>query len=290
MPERAQNRQTPCPLWVWAILVLGLILLYMLYAHATSEKALSIQRDIQNRAAQNLLDKGPTPEIAVLADGRDITLSGVVTSENERETAELIAKKTIGVRHINNQISLQQDTVASELEPEQIAVEKPLQAKLEALPNKFPALPIAQAKVEPIPKEFAPLEDDEAQVVEAAAEKAQEKFDQLDFSNITFEKNSTALTVTAQRTLDSAAKALVENPSVNIHVEGHTDSSGNPEGNLRISKKRAQAVVEYLANAGVEKTRIEASGFGDQFPIAPNETQAGRIKNRRIEIKVKNGE
>ncbi len=258
----------------------------MLYDHATSEKAALIQQDIQNRASKNLLEFSPHSEVTVLTDGRDITLTGIVANNNDRETAESIAKKISGVRQINNQILLLQESLI----PEPFIAKKPLQAKLEALPNEFPVLPIAQAKVEPIPEEFAPLEDDEPQLAEAAAEKAQEKFDQLDFSNITFEPSSAALTATAQETLDSTAKALVENPSVNIRVDGHTDSSGNPEGNLRISKKRAQAVVEYLVNAGVENTRIEANGFGDQFPIVPNETKAGRIKNRRIEIKVKNGE
>lgn len=75
-----------------------------------------------------------------------------------------------------------------------------------------------------------------------------------------------------------------------ISVDGHTDSSGNPEINLTISKQRAKSVFDYLVSAGVDATRIDANGFGDQFPIAPNETKAGRIKNRRIEIKVKNGE
>jgi len=60
--------------------------------------------------------------------------------------------------------------------------------------------------------------------------------------------------------------------------------------NLKLSNQRAKSVLNYLVNAGVESTRIEANGYGDQFPIAPNETKAGRIKNRRIEIKVKNGE
>lgn len=49
-------------------------------------------------------------------------------------------------------------------------------------------------------------------------------------------------------------------------------------------------MVNYLISAGVDSARIEANGFGDHFPIAPKETEAGRIQNRRIEIKVKNGE
>ena len=287
MPENTQNRQTPSPLWVWAILLLGLILLYLLYSQATSKKAHEIQQDIQTRTTQSLLNSTQISSVSVTADGRDVTLSGSVDSQDMRATAENIALRTVGVRRVNNLITIGQQEAT--IEPSEA---KPISAaKIEPIPNEFPALPESTAKVEPLPKDFAPLEEVEIQTDKIVAiEKTQEKFRQLDFSNITFEKSSSALTGIAQQTLNSAAKALIENPSVNISVEGHTDSSGNPELNLDISKQRAKSVFEYLVNAGVEATRIEANGFGDQFPIAPNETEAGRIKNRRIEIKVKNGE
>ena len=257
MPENTHNKQSPCSVWIWGLLILGLILLFLLYSRATSEKAQEIQQDIQTRTSQNLLGSEHASAVIATTDGRDVTLKGVVDNQQAMITAEKIARQTAGVRQVNNQISVS----------------------------------MQEASVEAMPEEFAPLEDEVIQTdQETAIEQAQEKFSQLDFSNITFEKNSTALTPIAQQTLDSAAQALLENPSVNISVEGHTDSSGNPELNLKISKQRAESVFNYLVDAGIEATRIEANGFGDQFPIAPNETEAGRIKNRRIEIKVKNGE
>jgi outer membrane protein OmpA-like peptidoglycan-associated protein len=283
MPENTQNRQTPCPLWIWAILLLGLILLYLLYSRATSEKAQQIQQDIQSRTNQSLLELEQTSSVSANTNGRDITLTGSVNNQDARAAAEKIAMRTVGVRQVDNQI-----TVA-----EQGSSTKPSMAvaKLETMPADFPPLPTLSAKVETMPDEFAPLEDESAQTDEIAAiAETQEKFSQLDFSNVTFEKNSSALTAIAQQTLDSVAKTLLDNPSVAISVGGHTDSSGNSELNLKLSTKRATSVLNYLVSAGVDATRIEANGFGDQFPIAPNETEAGRIKNRRIEIKVKNGE
>tara|TARA_R110002074_G_scaffold389669_1_gene573122 strand:+ start:1662 stop:2525 length:864 start_codon:yes stop_codon:yes gene_type:complete len=287
MPENTHNKQSPCSVWIWGLLILGLILLFLLYSRATSEKAQEIQQDIQTRTSQNLLGSEHASAVIATTDGRDVTLKGVVDNQQAMMTAEKIARQTAGVRQVNNQISVsKQEASANPPVSETIS-----SAKLEPMPEEFAPLPELKAKVEAMPEEFAPLEDEVIQTdQETAIEQAQEKFSQLDFSNITFEKNSTALTPIAQQTLDSAAQALLENPSVNISVEGHTDSSGNPELNLKISKQRAESVFNYLVDAGIEATRIEANGFGDQFPIAPNETEAGRIKNRRIEIKVKNGE
>lgn len=281
MSENTQNKQTPCPLWIWAILLIGLVLLYLLYSRATSEKALEIQQDIQSRVSQSMLESDQENSINVTTDGRDVTLTGVLSNEESRTEVEKIALRTIGVRQVDNQITIGEPTSDELVDAETMPA-----AKLEPMPADFPPLPQLSATVEPMPEEFTPLEE----VATQAIDTAREKFSQLDFSNITFEKNSSALTVIAQQTLDSAAETLLENPTVAISIAGHTDSSGNPESNLKLSQQRATSVLNYLINAGIDASRIEANGFGDQFPIAPNETNAGRIKNRRIEIKVKNGE
>ncbi len=282
MSENTQNRRTPCPLWIWAILLLGLILLYSLYSRATSEKAQDIQQDIQTRATQSLLESKQISAVSIITDGRDVTLKGLVSNQDARELAEQVAMRTVGVRQVNNQITLKpKDSSAIPSVKKTIST-----AKLEPMPAEFPPLPEQSAKVESQAEELAPLENETTQ----ATKIAQEKLSQLDFSNITFQPSSAALTTIAQQTLESAAKTLLENPSVAISIGGHTDSSGKPESNLKLSTQRAKSVFDYLVSTGIDATRIEANGFGDQFPIAPNETKAGRIKNRRIEIKVKNGE
>jgi OOP family OmpA-OmpF porin len=66
-------------------------------------------------------------------------------------------------------------------------------------------------------------------------------------------------------------------------VSGHTDNRGDPDRNQTLSEQRAQAVREYLVNHGIDGNRIEAVGYGDQRPVALNDTEEGRRQNRRIE-------
>ena len=87
--------------------------------------------------------------------------------------------------------------------------------------------------------------------------------------------------------LDQVAAVLKVHPEMEkVEVQGHTDSSGNPEKNLALSQARAQAVIDYLAKKGVAKGSLEAKGYGPTQPIADNKTKAGQEKNRRVEFKV----
>lgn len=87
--------------------------------------------------------------------------------------------------------------------------------------------------------------------------------------------------VTALREL---AIMLDDNPDWNIRVEGHTDSLGTKAANSVLSLQRASAVAAYLSGRGIKKARVTAIGMADAHPIAPNDTEVGRAKNRRIEI------
>jgi len=85
--------------------------------------------------------------------------------------------------------------------------------------------------------------------------------------------------------LSKVQKAIMLFPDCNITIEGHTDSQGGDESNLRLSQERADAVKYYLnANSNIEASRINAIGFGENKPIANNETSEGRKKNRRIDV------
>jgi len=69
-----------------------------------------------------------------------------------------------------------------------------------------------------------------------------------------------------------------------ISVEGHTDSDGSNEANLKLSDARAKAVVDAIVKKGIEKSRLSSAGFGEEKPIAPNDTEEGKAKNRRVEL------
>ncbi|OQP47424.1 hypothetical protein A4H97_07975 [Niastella yeongjuensis] len=84
--------------------------------------------------------------------------------------------------------------------------------------------------------------------------------------------------------LDVVVKVLKADPALQISIEGHTDNTGKPETNLKLSAKRADAVKNYFIKKGIDASRITAQGFGDSKPIAPNKTPQGRAKNRRVEL------
>ena len=89
--------------------------------------------------------------------------------------------------------------------------------------------------------------------------------------------------------LNKAAAVLRKYPSIRVEISGHTSSEGDPEFNVRLSQERADAVRDYLVEAGIDATRIETRGAGSSEPRASNKTEAGRRKNRRIEFKILEG-
>jgi outer membrane protein OmpA-like peptidoglycan-associated protein len=82
------------------------------------------------------------------------------------------------------------------------------------------------------------------------------------------------------------AEYLRDHPERNALIEGHTDSTASESYNLALSQRRANAVEDFLIAQGVDPTRIEGRGYGEQLPIASNGTAAGRQQNRRVELVV----
>lgn len=108
----------------------------------------------------------------------------------------------------------------------------------------------------------------------------------LVIENILFNSGKATLKPQSFGELDKFATLLIKNPSVNIEVSGHTDNVGSASINKKISRERALTVKNYLISKGVEAERITHAGYGFDQPIAPNDTEAGREQNRRVEIKV----
>lgn len=99
---------------------------------------------------------------------------------------------------------------------------------------------------------------------------------------ILFAPGSTELTTPSIVAVQDLAETLSNCPSTKIYVEGHTDADGPEDGNMTLSVKRAEAVVEELISAGVSDMRLYAVGYGETLPIASNETRDGKALNRRI--------
>ncbi|MGB5532015.1 MAG: OmpA family protein, partial [Acidimicrobiia bacterium] len=101
---------------------------------------------------------------------------------------------------------------------------------------------------------------------------------------VEFEFASDQLTPIGTALLDELLVPLVEFSAVPVEIAGHADAQGSPERNLELSRRRAQAVLDYFVSRGEDPERFVAVGYGDTRPIADNSTEEGRQKNRRIEF------
>ncbi|GEM_PF-1739693 len=107
----------------------------------------------------------------------------------------------------------------------------------------------------------------------------------IEFGDILFDFDSATLSKKAQRKLRKIIPALKKHKSLSIQTHGHTDNIGDARYNIDLSERRAAAVINFLINEGVVDSRNASYvGFGETMPIADNKTDAGRLKNRRVEI------
>lgn len=104
--------------------------------------------------------------------------------------------------------------------------------------------------------------------------------------DINFEFDSARLTAAAKQSLSKVAEGLRGQPSMELLIEGHTDSVGADAYNLKLSKQRANAARDYLIEEGISPARLSANGLGESKPIASNKTKDGRAENRRVEFSV----
>ncbi len=111
-----------------------------------------------------------------------------------------------------------------------------------------------------------------------------EKATSVVLEGVTFATGSANLTDPAKVILGRVAESLVGNPDIKVEVGGHTDNTGNPATNLRLSQARAESVRQYLIEHGVAAERVTAKGYGSTVPVADNRTAAGRAANRRVAL------
>ncbi len=108
----------------------------------------------------------------------------------------------------------------------------------------------------------------------------------VNLPDVTFAVDSTAISPQMRAVLDDVAASMVQYPNSLIDVMGHTDSTGSEQYNLDLSRRRTESVANFLVSRGVSRARIETIGYGEQYPVADNSTEAGRAQNRRVEIRI----
>jgi outer membrane protein OmpA-like peptidoglycan-associated protein len=107
------------------------------------------------------------------------------------------------------------------------------------------------------------------------------------FDRLSYETGSSNLTAESKAQIDNIVAILNAYPAVQIKIGGYTDNVGDPQANLDLSGVRATRVMEAIVAAGIAADRVEAEGYGDQYPIADNATEEGRAQNRRTAVSVR---
>lgn len=103
---------------------------------------------------------------------------------------------------------------------------------------------------------------------------------------IKFRSGKDIITASSYGILDNVVKVLKQNSSYKLQIDGHTDSMGDDQMNLNLSKNRAKAVKAYLVDKGIEASRLSSEGYGESKPVADNANAAGRAENRRVELTI----
>lgn len=111
----------------------------------------------------------------------------------------------------------------------------------------------------------------------------------LTLGDVLFDVDRSTLKPGARASLEKLVTFLNENPDRNLEIEGHTDSTGSRAHNEELSQARADSVASFLASRGISGSRVQTRGLAFDFPVASNDTAAGRQLNRRVEIIIANG-
>ena len=106
------------------------------------------------------------------------------------------------------------------------------------------------------------------------------------FDHLNFESGSTQITTESEQTLRDLTAILNAYPAYRVRLEGHTDNVGDRQSNKVLSEKRAETIRAYLQTHAILNDRMETAGWGEERPIAPNDTPEGRAQNRRLEMTV----
>jgi outer membrane protein OmpA-like peptidoglycan-associated protein len=196
-------------------------------------------------------------------------------------TSRIEIARAIAARKVSNKRVLELGEVKNKerLKAREIEIQLEQQAKAEALRDKEAALmerEQALAKAEALRREL-----EELQALKT------ERGMVMTLGDVLFSSGKTELLPGAMTTIDKLASFLAEYPEKTVRVEGHTDNVGTEEYNLDLSERRALSVKEALVQVGVDASRIDTIGLGESTPITDNTTAAGRLKNRRVEIVIR---
>lgn len=238
---------------------------------AASEK-LALARDALARAEAALANSEPLEQVrhdAYLAR-RQAEIGLQLTSEAEAREGLQEAEAR------RNELRLQARTAEAE-RAEMLAEQRAAEAELSARDAEL-ARSVADAALDEASRLASELEDLESEQTERGLV--------LTLGDVLFDTNRAELADGAMATMDRLAEFLNENADHRLLIEGHTDARGAEEYNRSLSAERASAVASALGQRGISRDRLRTAGMGEAYPVASNESSAGRQQNRRVEIVV----
>jgi outer membrane protein OmpA-like peptidoglycan-associated protein len=229
---------------------------------------------------------------ALLLEKRDLELAAArLQAEASQLEAERLRFQNI-VQAEAAERALADARASAQAQTDAAELERIRQEQLTALALKQASaareLAAAQARETELAKAEALLRGDQLEALERQVaglrEQSTVRGKSLILGDVFFASNQGALSAAGKANLAPALKFLARYPNLPVSIEGHSDGRGAAAGNLKISQNRADSVRSALIKLGVDSARLKAIGFGETQPITSNDTDAGRAKNRRVEI------
>jgi len=254
--------------------------------------------NVEAYAPMELQEAGKAVQVAENAKETEDILQLGYLAERKTQVAVTIADGKVAERDIDKlnvdkaQMNARKQTL--ELERTKQAMERAMseadRARLAAAADaERAAIAKRQADAEAARAAKAKAESDKL-MKELASLKAQqtERGIVLTIGDVLFATGKADLSVSAAKSVGTLAEFLQKNPNRNVLIEGHTDSVGADDYNLALSQRRADSVKDNLLENGIYAGRITAVGYGKKFPVASNDTKAGKAQNRRVDIIILN--
>ncbi len=218
-------------------------------------------------------------------------------TKNDKFDYVLLCNKICGVAHYTMKMKVVVET------PEEYATWLKTQKKASEIPAAQPMMPAAEVKAEAkatAPELFmkklssgfellgASISGIESKLVAFIedASKPVDKTTWFSFDRLLFETGKSTLKPSSQEQLVNIAEILKAYPGVEVKIGGYTDNTGDAAANQKLSDERAKSVMAELVKLGIDEERMAAEGYGQEHPVASNDTEEGRAQNRRIDIRV----
>jgi len=281
------------------LLPFGLLLLFVAGCGPSQKEMMA--KDQMDRAKKAYAEAKANPNVEAYAP-MELQEAGKAVQEAEKakETEDILQLGYIAERKTQFALTIADGKVA-ERDIDKLNVEKAeMNAKKQTLEAER-ARVAAAAETEKAAKAKSAAEMEAAKAAKAKAEsdqlmkelaslKAQqtERGIVLTIGDVLFATGKADLSANADKSVAKLAEFLKKNPNRNVLIEGHTDSVGKDDSNLALSQKRADSVKAKLVADGIEAGRITTVGYGKKFPVASNDTKAGKAQNRRVDVVILN--